>query len=166
MFLYITMGSQFPQSQAGNSIVNLKHFLGLNILIAVRWILTTTWFLLILVFLFVGLSLFASLTTGAWHWFQRSGAIMVSIGAVLSTRHPLRLILDSMIEGQHFLATDEKQSGPGYLNEIKTCVCGFLMVAIYRALGGGHERDLGWSLGARACWVAILVAGFFVKARA
>jgi hypothetical protein len=130
VFLYITMGSQFPQSQAGSSIVNLKHFLGLNILIAVRWILTTTWFLLILVFLFVGLSLFASLTTGAWHWFQRSGAIMVSIGAVLSTRQPLRLILDSMIKGRHSLATGEKQSGAGYLNQIKTCVCGFLMVAM------------------------------------
>ena len=57
-----------------------------------RWALTTSWFLFLLAAVLVGLSLLASFYTDAWHWFQRSGALMVSIGAVLSTRRALRLI--------------------------------------------------------------------------
>ncbi|MDH3632758.1 MAG: hypothetical protein OER98_16675 [Gammaproteobacteria bacterium] len=103
-----------------------------HILISVQWVLTTTWFLLFLVAIFVGISFLASLSTDAWHWFQRSGALMVSIGVVLSTRRPLSLILESMIDdhGRNSLMQSNAASSRSELGELKTCVCGFIMVAM------------------------------------
>ena len=97
-----------------------------------RWALTTSWFLFLLAAVLVGFSLLASFYTDAWHWFQRSGALMVSIGAVLSTRRALRLILESMISGGSpvkFLTSGEiPQSSE--MGELQTCVCGFMFVAM------------------------------------
>ena len=82
--------------------------------------------------LLVGTSLLASLLTDAWHWFQRSGALMVSIGAVLSTRRALGFILDGMInDGRPKIVTsftDAPQQSE--MGELRTCVCGFMLVAI------------------------------------
>ena len=97
-----------------------------------RWALTTSWFLFLLAAVFVGFSLLTSFYTDAWHWFQRSGALMVSIGAVLSTRRALRLILEGMISGGSpvkFLTSGEiPQSSE--MGELQTCVCGFMFVAM------------------------------------
>lgn len=67
------------------------------VLITVRWLITTTSFLLVLGAFLGGVSFLASFYTGQWHWFQRSGALLVSIGAILSTRHLLRVSLDALI---------------------------------------------------------------------
>ena len=55
-----------------------------------RWLTTTTCFLLAAVIALLSVSVFLSIYTGDWHWFQRSGALVVSIGAILSTRKLLR----------------------------------------------------------------------------
>jgi hypothetical protein len=98
----------------------------------IRWALTTSWFLFLLAAVLVGFSLLASFYTDAWHWFQRSGALMVSIGAVLSTRRALSLILEGMISG-----SPPTRSLPGSeatqwsdMGELRTCVCGFMFVAM------------------------------------
>lgn len=98
----------------------------------VRWALTTTWFLFLLTAVLVGVSLLASFYTDAWHWFQRSGALMVSIGAVLSTRRALNLILEAMISGnshERSLSSSETTQSID-MGELQTCVCGFLFVAL------------------------------------
>ncbi|HEX9640556.1 MAG TPA: O-antigen ligase family protein, partial [Candidatus Krumholzibacteria bacterium] len=41
------------------------------------------------------------------------------------------------------------------------CAFAFMMATIYRRLGVGLERDVVWLRAAKACWVAILVAGVF-----
>jgi hypothetical protein len=103
-----------------------------RILVSIRWVLTTTWFLLLLSAVFVGTSLVASLYTDAWHWFQRSGALMVSIGAVLSTRRPLGLILESILDARGLRRSSQFRdaSNQDEANELKTCLCGFIMVAM------------------------------------
>jgi hypothetical protein len=97
-----------------------------------RWALTTSWFLFLLAAVLVGFSLLASFYTDAWHWFQRSGALMVSIGAVLSTRRALSLILEGMIGGsspaRSLLSSETTQTID--MGELQTCVCGFLFVAM------------------------------------
>jgi hypothetical protein len=103
-----------------------------RMLVTLSWAVTTTWFLLLLMIFLVGTSLLASLFTDAWHWFQRSGALMVSIGAVISTRRALGFILDSMInDGRQKIMTPlngvPQQNDMG---ELRTCVCGFMLVAI------------------------------------
>ncbi len=55
-----------------------------------RWLTTTTCFLLAAAIALLGVSVFLSVSTGDWHWLQRSGALVVSIGAILSTRKLLR----------------------------------------------------------------------------
>lgn len=67
-------------------------------LLAVKWLTTTTIFLLVLGVFIAGTSFLTSYYTGQWHWFQRSGALLVSIGAILSTRRLLRVGLDGLIQ--------------------------------------------------------------------
>lgn len=62
--------------------------------------MTTISFLLILGIIIIGASFFASYYTDQWHWFQRSGALLVSIGAILSTRRMLRSGLDGLMHGR------------------------------------------------------------------
>ncbi len=103
-----------------------------HLLLWIRWTLTTSWFLFLLAAVLVGVSLLASFYTDAWHWFQRSGALMVSIGAVLSTRPALSLILEGMIRGStpaESLASGETTQSID-MRELQTCVCGFLFVAM------------------------------------
>ena len=107
-------------------------FAAQHLLRGFRWTLTTSWFLFLLAMVLVGFSLMASFHTDAWHWFQRSGALMVSIGAVLSTRRPLKLIFDDMIGGNY--STRSLSSGATTqsddMGELQACVCGFLFVAL------------------------------------
>jgi len=79
----------------------------------------------------VGSSFVISFNTDAWHWFQRSGALLVSIGALLSTRRALGLILDSMIDGRKLLPPVQvEETAASEAVELQTCVCGFLFVAM------------------------------------
>ena len=128
------MKSQHIPSQpvSNNVDITIATTIEQHILVSARWALTTTWFLLFLVAIFVGISFLASLSTDAWHWFQRSGALMVGIGVVLSTRRPLSLILESMIDdhGRNSLMQSNAAPSRNELSELKTCVCGFIMVAM------------------------------------
>ncbi len=72
--------------------------LTLTPLLAFRWMVTSNRFLFAVAVVVVGGSFALSFTTDAWHWFQRSGALLVSIGAILSTRHVLRSMLTAMLE--------------------------------------------------------------------
>ena len=67
--------------------------------------MTTTSFLLILGGCIIGASFVISIYTGQWHWFQRSGALLVSIGAILSTRRMLRLGLEGLMLGSSYFET-------------------------------------------------------------
>lgn len=73
-----------------------------------------------------------SLYTGAWHWFQRSGALTVSMGAILSTRRSLRLMLESMIgdEGPNCRSKASKLPPFSDPAELRTRLCGFALVAM------------------------------------
>jgi len=98
---------------------------------AFRWVVTTNWFLFLSVGAFVGVSLWLSLHNDSWHWFQRSGALVVSIGAILSTRRPLRLMLNSILREENVSHPASRKSASLLdSSEIRTCVCGFLLVAI------------------------------------
>jgi len=101
-------------------------------LMAFRWAATTNWFLFAVAAILAGISLAASLHTGAWHWFQRSGALLVSIGAIMSTRRPLYLMLDAMIyDDDPAHQADLHRASPYFAEgELRTCVCGFGLVAM------------------------------------
>ena len=73
-----------------------------TVLHIIRWLMTTTGFLLVLAAGILGVSFFISYLTGQWHWFQRSGALLVSIGAILSTRRLLRVGLTGMLSGSSY----------------------------------------------------------------
>ncbi len=102
------------------------------LILGFQWVISTSWFLYLLAALLVGTSLLVSFYTDAWHWFQRSGALMVSIGALLSARRALNLMLASMIID--IRPQDVVQSGErSFLTdtgELRTCVCGFFFVAM------------------------------------
>jgi len=103
------------------------HFL----LLAFKWTVSNSRFLYAVAFVLVGSSFVISLNTDAWHWFQRSGALLVSIGAMLSTRRALGLMLDSMIDGSKLLQPVQvEETVASEVVELQTCVCGFLFVAM------------------------------------
>jgi len=123
---------QSSQTISGNSSITGARVPGHYMLLLFRWVLTTNWFLFLLVAILVGTSFLVSFYTDAWHWFQRSGALMVSIGAILSTRHPLDLIFESMI-GDISPQSYTKKNGSAFLREmgeLRTCICGFMFVAM------------------------------------
>lgn len=53
--------------------------------------------------LWVGASLCLSIRTTDWHWFQRSGAIVVAAGAILSTRRLIRLGVAGLFQAETVL---------------------------------------------------------------
>jgi hypothetical protein len=89
-------GSPRSDSEPAISAISLPaHY----VFLAFRWTLLNSRFLYLLAAVLVGGSFLLSFNTDAWHWFQRSGALLVSIGALLSTRRALGLMLDSLING-------------------------------------------------------------------
>ena len=123
---------QSSQTIGSNPAITSARFLGRYVLRPFRWVLMTSWFLFLLAAILVGSSLLASFYMDAWHWFQRSGALMVSIGAILSTRRPLGMILESMTGdiGPQLHARPQGSSFLSDTGELRTCVCGFLLIAM------------------------------------
>jgi hypothetical protein len=121
-------GSSSPGSDPDTFIARLPvHYL----LLAFRWAISNSRFLYFLATVLVGGSLLMSFHTDAWHWFQRSGALLVSIGALLSTRRALGLMLDSLIDGNDLVQQVQSEQIVGSeAGELQTCVCGFLLVAM------------------------------------
>lgn len=115
-------------------------------LLTFRWVVTTDVVLFALAIVIVGGSFYASVTTGAWHWFQRSGAIMASIGAVLSTRPFLRSALNAMLEGSDVLAAmrgSPRVPRPQAESDFTACFVGFWLVGI-GTLTWAYGDLLGW----------------------
>ena len=101
------------------------------VLLAFRWTISNSLFLYLLAVVLVGGSFLLSFNTDAWHWFQRSGALLVSIGALLSTRRALGLMLDALIDGIDLAQQVQGELVPSSeVGELQTCVCGFLLVAM------------------------------------
>jgi hypothetical protein len=121
-------GSPRSDSEPAISAVSLPaHY----ILLAFRWAILNSRVLYLLATVLVGGSFFISFHTDAWHWFQRSGALLVSIGALLSTRRALGLMLDSLIDGSDLVQqVQREQITTSEAGELRTCVCGFLLVAM------------------------------------
>ena len=70
------------------------------VLLTAKWLMTAVSFLLVAGIAIISVSFVAGYYTGQWHWFQRSGALLVSVGAILSTRRLLRSGLDGLIQGR------------------------------------------------------------------
>ncbi len=123
---------QSSQTIGSNPAITSARFLGRYVLRPFRWVLMTSWFLFLLAAILVGSSLLASFYMDAWHWFQRSGALMVSIGAILSTRRPLGMILERMTGdiGPQVHTRPEGSSFLSDIGELRIRVCGFLFVAM------------------------------------
>ena len=101
------------------------------LLLTFRWAVLNSRFLYLVAAVLVGGSFVISFHSDAWHWFQRSGALLVSIGALLSTRRALGLMLESMIYGGKLTQTLQGEESATYqAGELQTCVCGFLFVAM------------------------------------
>ena len=102
---------------------------------AFGWIMTNTTFLLASGLFILALSFIASLLSGQWHWFQRSGATIVSIGAILSTRRILRIALDGKLQQKSYLngfrIKDEQREGIQEQDseDLVACLIGFWVVA-------------------------------------
>jgi len=108
-----------------------------TVLSVIKLLLSTTGFLLVLAATIIGISIFASAYTGQWHWFQRSGALVVSVGAILSTRRLLRVGLDGLLEGRsYFDVTSNLQARPGdnrdleFGRDVIAAYWGFMIVGI------------------------------------
>ena len=111
----------------------MKHL----VLHMMRWLLTSTPFL-ILVAVGIGVFFFLlSFKTGIWHWFSRSGALITSIGAVLSTRGMLRIGIDGILNNTPNIEVVNRIHNPIDASTDKQTKCdvvaaywGFWMVAI------------------------------------
>jgi hypothetical protein len=121
-------GSPRSDSEPAISVVSLPaHY----VLLAFRWAVLNSRFLYLLAAVVVIGSFMVSFHTDAWHWFQRSGALLVSIGALLSTRRAVGLMLDSLINGSDLVQqVQSEQLVTSEVGELRTCVCGFLLVAM------------------------------------
>ena len=121
-------GSSRSGSEPAISAISLPaHY----ILLAFRWAILNSRFLYLLAAVLVGGSFLISFHTDAWHWFQRSGALLVSIGALLSTRRALGLMLDSLINGSDLAQQVQGEKITiSEAGEMRTCVCGFMLVAM------------------------------------
>ncbi len=83
----------------------------------IRWVLLFAQWLIsspvILVSISVAISASAfavSYSLDQWHWFQRFGAISVSIGAILSTRRLLRIGIQGMLMDENYFVAARTQS--------------------------------------------------------
>ena len=84
---------------------------------SMRWVLRFALWVIssptILVSISVAISASAfavSYSLDQWHWFQRFGAISVSIGAILSTRRLLRIGIQGMLMDENYFVVARPQS--------------------------------------------------------
>ena len=102
----------------------------LTLLVAFRWMVTSNRFLFAAAVVVVGGSFALSFTTDAWHWFQRSGALLVSIGAILSTRHLLRGMLTAKLEERKPSETFASERRTLSDSDLATCFVGIWVVGL------------------------------------
>ena len=130
--------------------------LSLFLLKAFYALVMRTWLLMVLAALVAGASLLASFATGQWHWFQRAGALVVSIGAILSTRPLLRNELMSMILQRTQDLTVPAAVVPDDIarQDRTACFCGFWVVG-----AGTLTWAYGDLLGCLVTWSASCISG-------
>ena len=91
------------------------------LLTAARWLISTPMILVGLSFSIITASFAASFYLGEWHWFQRFGAMSVSIGAILSTRRILRFSIDGMFAGEtYFQVIARRIASPALMDDEET----------------------------------------------
>ena len=93
------------------------------------WMIGSDGFLLSLAVLIVGGSFVLSMTTDAWHWYQRSGALLVSIGAIFSTRRVLTSTIDILLHKPGSNGVLPTQTSLADF-EGHACLIGFCMVGV------------------------------------
>ncbi|MCZ6640109.1 MAG: hypothetical protein O7F71_00915 [Gammaproteobacteria bacterium] len=90
-----------------------------------RWMVTNNAFLFAVAIAIVGGSFTASAMLDAWHWFQRSGALLVSIGAILSTQHMLRTVTGTLLNIPRAVSANPQEH-----KDLVTCFVGFWVVGL------------------------------------
>ena len=95
-----------------------------------RWTMTTTPFLLAVAAAIVTLSFVLSSVSGQWHWFQRSGALVVSLGAMLSTRRMLRACLGGLLDGCSYFNVAMPTRDAETKKDLRSAYWGFWTVGI------------------------------------
>lgn len=98
-------------------------------------LITSIPLLLFLALTIVGISTLISFKTGQWHWFQRSGALVVSVGAILSTRRLLRICITGLLHelsheeiANRFTANTENPKDMQYQHDLTAAYYGFFVV--------------------------------------
>ncbi len=123
--------TQHPNATRSRLLDRLRRSrLLLALLRAFRWMVASNGLLFAVAVVVVGGSFALSFTTDAWHWFQRSGALLVSIGAILTTRHLLRSMLTAMLEERkpsEAFASDRRTLSD---SELATCFVGVWVVGL------------------------------------
>jgi len=106
-----------------------------------RKLLTSQLVLLTIAIASVTLSLFASLKSSQWHWFQRSGAVVVGAGALLSTRRLVRLGVaalyraETVIDGGGAAPTkEEEEAMRQWLLDLSAMRLGIFLLAVGTAI--------------------------------
>ena len=119
--------SRLDATKAGCATGALPTRVWAALLLAFRWMVTTDRFLFTIATLIVGGSFALSYTMDDWHWFQRSGAMLASIGAILSTRPVLRTTIDTMLAR---LRVNRARAQDGELAsaDLAACFVGFWVV--------------------------------------
>ena len=117
----------------------------LLLLLCLRWMVTSNLFLSVTGTVVVGGSLALSIATDAWHWFPRSGALLASIGAILSTRRVLRVMISAMIDDRS-LSEVVTSEGVPVSDDLTACFVGFWVVG-FGTLIWAYGDLLGCALG-------------------
>ena len=73
------------------------------------WMISTPMILLSMSLLISISAFIVSFTLDQWHWFQRFGAVCVSLGAILSTRRMLRLGIQGMLTGENYFVVAQRE---------------------------------------------------------
>ena len=130
--------------------------LSLFLLNAFYALVMRTWLLMVFAALVAGASLLAGFATGQWHWFQRSGALVVIIGAILSTRPLLRNELMHLIlqRTQDLTVPAAAVAGDVGRQDRTACFCGFWVVG-----AGTLTWAYGDLLGCLVTWSASCISG-------
>lgn len=112
------------------NIIRLKRYV-----LLVSYRLVTSPSTLMMIALTIGCLFFAiSIYFDQWHWFQRSGALIIIVGAISSARRILRKGLDCLLCSKSYLAylddSSKNSSNEEAQRDIKACYCGFWILGV------------------------------------
>ena len=112
------------------NVIRLKRYV---LLISYRPV-TSPYALMMMALATGGLFFAISIYFDQWHWFQRSGALIIIVGAVSSARRILRKGLDCLLSSKSYLAylddSSKNSSNEEEQQDIKACYCGFWVLGV------------------------------------